>query len=357
MTPVTAEDFLHRLLEIAGGRKRIVAVEYRRAFAEMCPTLPPPEARTKLAGWLSLLAETNDIVLPKGKRLYDRSGSGDLPKWVDLAQPNELSEPLPVEPESFAWAPELRFACTVRDARQLQVLLRVQQFLAEGGRQRPMVPAKERSVALFGKEKRLEMMKNSTLFLPGRLSFELLRCFSVPPPVVWERSPVSGPPRPVLVLENHSTYHSFSVWNQSSRLYSAIVYGSGDALKTSATGLAEVVRSLPWDGRFFYFGDIDPEGLLIPLAASAALSTVELPPLTAHIGCYHRLLELAGHVPLPSDGKFALPPDSRGWLGEHLASKIVPWFERGIRMPQELVGWEQLQVDGARFASLVDPIN
>jgi hypothetical protein len=219
-----------------------------------------------------------------------------------------------------------------------------------------MVPAKERSVELFGKEKRLEMMKNSTLFLSGRLSFELLRCFSVPPPLVWERLPLAGPPRPVLVLENHSTYHSFSLWNQSSRLYSAIVYGSGDALKTSAIGLAEVVRSLSWDGRFFYFGDIDPEGLLIPLAASAALSTVELPPLTAHLGCYHRLLERAGHVSLPSGGKLGLPPDSRPWLGEHLAFKIEPWFERGTRMPQELVGWEQLEADGASFASVADPI-
>src|ERR1700742_1491524 len=108
MTPVTAEDFLRRLLEIADGRKRISAQEYRKAFAEMCPTLPPPEARTKLAGWLSLLAEEIDIVLPKGKNLYDRSESGDLPAWVELARPDELREPLPVAPESFAWAPELR---------------------------------------------------------------------------------------------------------------------------------------------------------------------------------------------------------------------------------------------------------
>jgi len=134
------------------------------------------------------------------------------------------------------------------------------------------------------------------------------------------------------------------------------VYGSGDALKTSATGLAEVVRSLSWDGRFFYFGDIDPEGLLIPLAASAALSTVELPPLTAHLGCYHRLLERASRVPLPSGEKFGLPLDSREWLGEDLASKIDPWFERGIRMPQELVGWEQLAADDASFAGVGNPI-
>jgi hypothetical protein len=282
MTPSTAEDFLHQLLEVAEGRKRIGALDYRRVFSEMCPILPPPEARTKLAGWLSLLVETNDIVLPKGRRLYDRSGSGDLPAWVELVRPNELTESLPVDPETYAWAPELRFACSIGDARQLHVLLTVQQFLADGGRQRPLVPVKERSVELFGKEKRLEMMRNSTLFLPGRLSFELLRCFPVSPPIVWDSSNADGVPRPVIVLENHSTYHSFRRWNQDSCVFAAVVYGSGDAFKTSAPGLVEVVRSLSWDGRLFYFGDIDPEGFLIPLAACAALSTVELSGLTVH---------------------------------------------------------------------------
>jgi hypothetical protein len=352
MTPVTAEDFLRRLLETAGGRKRVLAHDYRAAFAEMCPALPPPEARTKIAGWLSLLAETGDIVLPRGKRLYDRSESGDLPAWVELDRPGELSEPLPVDPESFAWAPELRFAYTVHDARQLRVLLRVQQFLADGGRQRSMIPVKERSVELFGREKRLEMIKNSALFLPGRLSLELLRCFSAPPPIVWESSPAVGKPRPVLVLENHSTYHSFSRWNQESRVFTAVVYGSGDALKTSAIGLVEVVRSLSWDGRLFYFGDIDPEGLLIPLAASATLSTVEMPPLTAHQGCYQRLLDRAAHVSLPSGAKLDLSADCQAWLGKELASKVGNWFERGIRLPQELVGWDQLNENEGIFTKV-----
>jgi len=349
MTP-TAEDFLHQLLEVAEGRKRVRAHDYRRVFAEMCPILPPPEARTKLAGWLLLLVETNDIVLPKGRRLYDRSGSGDLPAWVELVRPGELTAPLPVDPETYAWAPELRFACTIHDARQLQVLLRVQRFLANGGRQRLLVPVKERSVELFGKEKRLEMLKNSTLFLPGRLSLELLRCFPVTPPLVWESAAADGVPRPVIVLENHSTYHSFCRWNQESRIFAAIVYGSGDALKTSALGLTEVVRSLSWDGRFFYFGDIDPEGFLIPLAASAVLSTVELSGLSVHYGCYLRLLERANQVSLPSGDKLALPQGCKAWLGNDLASKIEGWFDRGVRVPQELVGWDQLVIDGAEFA-------
>ena len=350
MTSISAEDFLARLSQLGTGRKRIGADDYRRVFAQMCPTLPAPDARARLAGWLSLLAETDDILLPKGKRLYDRSDSGDLPAWIELVRPDEPREPLPVEPESFAWAPELRFACTVRAPRQLHILLRVQRFLAEGGRERPLVPVKERSIELFGKEKRLEMLKGSTLLQPGWITFELLRCFPVPPPLLWEAPPSDGQSRPVLALENHSTYHSFARWNREARSYAAIVYGNGDAFKSGAAGLVEVVRSLSWDGRLFYFGDIDPEGLLIPLAASATLSTVEMPALSAHRGCYRRLLSRASAVPLPSGTRLGLPEDSRSWLGDDLAVEVEAWFQRGIRVAQELVGWEELQRDAANFA-------
>jgi hypothetical protein len=349
ITP-SAEDFLLRLHEIAAGRKRIAAVDYRKVFAEMCPTLPPPDARTKLAGWLSLLAETDEILLPRGRRLYDRSGSGDLPAWVELARPEELHEPLPIDPEGFAWAPELRFACRVRDPRQLHILLRVQRFLAEGGRLRPLVPLKERSVDLFGKEKRLDVLRNSALFQPGLLSFELLRCFPLPPPLVWETAATGDLHRPVLVLENHSTYYSFAMWNRTRACYAAVVYGDGDAFKGSAAGLVEVVRSIPWDGRFYYFGDIDPEGLLIPLAASAVLATADLPTLAAHRACYRRLLNRATTVPLPSGEELDFHQESRNWLGDELAPDVEAYFRRGVRLPQELVGSEELAKDGASFA-------
>ncbi len=350
MTLPSAEDLLARLHRIAAGKKRITAADYRRVFAEMCPTLPPPDARAKLAGWLSLLAETNEISLPKGSRLYDRSYSGDLPAWVELMQPNELREPLPVDPESFAWAPELRFAHAVRDARQLHVLLLVQQFLAEGGRERPLVPIKERSIELLGKEKRLEMLKGGWLFEPGRLSLELLRCFLVPPPLLWESPGGEARSRPVLALENHNTYHSFAKWNRTASCYAAVVFGNGDAFKSGAAGLVEVVRSLSWDGRLFYFGDLDPEGLIIPLAASATLSTVEMPGLQSHHGCYRKLLARANAITLPTGREIVFPTDSRAWLGEDLAGDVASWFDKGIRLAQELVGWEQLLLDGANFA-------
>lgn len=339
-----ADDFFLRLCVASTRRKRIDASRYRRIFAELCPAFSAPEARAKLAGWLTQLAENSDILLPRGQRLYDRSSSGDLPAWIELVRPEAATAPLPVEPESYAWAQELRFACTVRDARQLKVLLRVQDFLANGGRERPFVPAKERSIELFGHEKRLEMLRTGTLFGEGRLTLELLRCFPVPPPLLFEAATPSDS-RPAVVIENYSTYHSFVRWNRVSRVFCAIVYGHGDAFKTSAAGLAEVVGEWAWDGRLFYFGDLDPEGLLIPLAASATLSMIDLPALLPHRGCYRRLLERASTVPLPSGDNLCLPTECREWLDEQLAIQVDPWFARGIRLAQELVGWEELHRD------------
>jgi hypothetical protein len=63
-------------------------------------------------------------------------------------------------------------------------------------------------------------------------------------------------------------------------------------------------------------------------------------------------LERANHVSLPSGDKLALPQDCKIWFGNDLASKIEHWFDRGVRVPQELVGWDQLVMDGADFAKV-----
>ena len=347
---LTADDFFNRLRKAAGKLKRIDVSLYRPLFVELFPTLPVPDVRTKLAGWLDQLAENDDIVLPKGQRLYDRSNTGELPAWIQIRHTSVEDAELPIDPESFPWAQELRFACAIRDARQLDILLRVQRFLSNGGRERPVVPAKERSIELFGHEKRLEMLKNGNLFGEGRLSFDLLRCFPVPPYLLYESVSLSSENRPVLVVENQSTYHSFARWNRELRLFCAIVYGCGDAFKTSATGLSNLLPGWNWNGQLFYFGDIDPEGLIIPIAASAALSTLDLPSLKPHTGCYAHLLKQAKLTHLPSTDPIGFPSACRNWLGKGLADEAEHWFERGIRIAQELVGWEQLVRNGSVFS-------
>jgi hypothetical protein len=345
-----AEKFLAGLRARAGKGVRVSAADYRDAFADVCPTLGGEEFRARLAALCAELASGDYVSLPRSESLYDHAGVAKLPAWIDVSRAVPVAEPLPVDPASFPWAPELRFACDIREVRQLDTLLRIQSFLSNGGRTRPMVPAKERSVELFGEEKRLERLRNNSLFGHGKLSLELLRCFVVLPPLVFEALPPAPRPRSILILENYSTYHSFARWNRESQIYEAIFYGHGDSFETAAAGLVEVTRSMSWDRRAFYFGDLDVKGVLIPVAASETLKAANFPALAPHIGCYRHLLERAVEVELLKGTCTTLTEQCHEWLGKDLSREADIWLARGKRLPQELVGWEELRCAGQVFA-------
>ena len=206
---------------------------------------------------------------------------------------------------------------------------------------------------LFGDEKKLDVVRKSVLFRTGRLSLDLLRCYQVTPPLVWERGPEMTD-APVLVVENHSTYDSFLRWNMAHGAWAAVCYGNGDSFEASAPSLRKVVGSVRWNGKLLYFGDLDTKGLIIPLRASKALAEFGLPPLAPHLGCYCHLLERARDVDLPKVSEsIAFPSESHLWLGNPLASRVQEWFGQGIRIPQELVGYEQLIGSGERFPVFV----
>jgi hypothetical protein len=348
VTP-TAEDFLTRLRSRLSGRKRIEVKTYRQVFAEILPALIGADFRARLAAVCAELEAAGRARLPRSHALYDHTCGSSLPIWLELIDETKTREPLPVDPLTHAWPPELRFACDIRDPRQLRELLCVQRFLAAGGRTRPLVPAKERSIELFGDEKRLEEIRRGALFDPGRLSLELLRCFIIRPPLVHELAPVSDHLRPLLVIENHSTWHSFVRWNREQGVYAAVVFGSGDSFKTGAAGLPEIAQQTRWDGRAFYFGDIDVKGLLIPLAASLTLRAEGLQELLPHTGCYLRAMERVTQIDPPILSATLLPEGAHEWLGPELGLLAQGWLGRGIRVSQELVGWEELRRNGKEF--------
>src|SRR5438105_1999563 len=78
--------------------------------------------------------------------------------------------------------------------------------LRDQGTEATIVPTGERSLDLFGDEKRLDVLRrNRRLFAPGRLSLEMLRARLFAPPFAYRRIGQGGV---ALVLENVATYHS-----------------------------------------------------------------------------------------------------------------------------------------------------
>lgn len=135
---------------------------------------------------------------------------------------------------------------------------------------------------LFGDEKDLSALAGTGLFGPGRLSWELLRCHPVHPPFVWR---AVGAGSLLLVVENQATFDSLSRVLPGDGPVGMLAYGAGNhftASVASATGLPRPVD------RIVYFGDVDAQGLAIPVRASMVAAAMGLPPIEP-AGALHEL--------------------------------------------------------------------
>lgn len=336
---MTSTDQFHRsLLDHSDGKVRIELDALRSAFQEVHPELAAsPSARGKLRELLDRLQLDERIDLPKGREQWDVSALPALPRWVKL--PREMVSTDKPDLRSIPWAPELRFLATVRVFVPLADLLKLQEFFARGGRERPDVPIKERSLEIFGDEKRLDALaRGSALFGDGRLTPEKLRCFVVPEPLPWTGGPNHA--GPILVIENAATWHSYCRWNAERKLFSAIVYGCGNRFVDGIRSLSDIFAPLGGPRSVFYFGDLDPQGLLIPQEASTRAQAAGLPAVEPHLWSYRELLKRGVGCGQPWDGE---PPSSTlcDWLGE-CGEPVRQLFAAGHRLAQEHVGWEFL---------------
>jgi hypothetical protein len=337
---MTSIDQFHRcLIEQSEGRVRVNLDALYCVFQKVHPELATtPAARGKLREVLDRLQLDQRVELPKGREHWDISVLPALPRWVKL--PRETLIEHKVDLRSIPWAPELRFLASARVFVPIDDLLKLQEFFARGGRTKPMVPIKERSLEIFGDEKRLDQLeRGSTLFGDGRLKLETLRCAIVPEPLPW--TPGLNSNGPIIVIENAATWHSYCHWNVEQQLFSAVVYGCGNRFVDGVTTLDSIFKSLGGSRRIFYFGDLDPQGLLIPQEASGRACAAGLPAIEAHLWSYRQLLALGEGRGQSWEGE---PPSLTlcDWLGA-LAESTRQLFAAGKRLPQEHVGWEFLK--------------
>ncbi len=254
----------------------------------------------------------------------------------------------PTEPQddgpdlsAVSWAKELSFLTNARVGVAAEDLLRLNEFFQTAGQSKPIVPVKERSVQIFGDEKRLDALLVTSLFRSDRLTLEMLRAELIGEPLGWRRGPSSAACQPILVIENAATWHSYCRWNQDRALFSAVVYGKGFQSAACVQYLADIFTELGGHKRVLYFGDIDPPGLQIPFQASAYARARGLPQVEPHSWSYQQLLETASGKETDWDGE---PADESctEWLGD-LAARVRELFARNKRLAQEHIGWEFLR--------------
>ena len=144
-------------------------------------------------------------------------------------------------------------------------------LLSVRGRTPVPAPARERSLQIFGDEKRLDdLRKGEPSLFEGRVPLADLHCYPVAPPLPHETPPKQMPGRPILVLENYHSWDSFRRWNREAALYAAIAYGGGNAFRQGRGQPRRPGRRRAGGGVPCTLGDLDPAGARILIGGQPA---------------------------------------------------------------------------------------
>lgn len=334
-----AQRLLTAIVQRVGSRRHVSINEIWAAYREVIRgSTGQFDARPELAALLAELARGEHLSLPRTR--WERTVEPPLPLFVRLP-PRSKTRPNYPDPKTILWPPELEFALGLRPSRQVEELLAIKQFLAAGGRTRRCVPVRERSLELFGDEKRLEALARGSLFRDGRCSYELVRCHPVSPPLVYQAGP-AGSRGVILVVENLHTYASFRAWNDRAKAYAAVAYGSGNEFAKTAGDLPRLCQ-LVGAQRVEYFGDVDERGLIMPVLARRTLRELgeglRIEPATLW---YEQLFAIGRSGEGAMVELTGLISEGVEWMPAQLRGPVRTLLADGGRLAQEAVGTDVL---------------
>jgi hypothetical protein len=318
-------------LDAVTGLRRIKVdlTDLLQLWAVTVPRLvSSPQSTAALRDALDELAAAGSIELPAGS--WDTASTPPLPKFVRV--PSARTTKRPKAHLSHPWRPELGWVASLRTVTdgQFEALQRINRWLA-GAHTAPVVPHRIRSAEILGDEKALDTLSKSVLFGAGRLSFDLLRCDRIPPPLP---AAAVGDGPDVLIVENSDPY-----WYAVEQLrghpghpIGAVIWGSGDTFPAQVSALGvDVAGRGPVTGTAWYWGDLDPKGVRIAvdaarLAAVHGVAPVRVPVelWAAHLG-----------VPVTSPGAYQWDETGAAWFGDELWAALEPVRAAGGRVSQE----------------------
>ena len=329
------------------GKRRIGLPELRAAWLRAHPEArDQPEQRRLLLDALRGLEREGTVDLPA--RGWDISGSPALPRTArlrDAAQSGRTRTPQ-------AWLPTLAFAADERHPVRRSDLKAVNAYLLSArGREPVPAPTRERSLQIFGDEKRLDDLRKGDMALfEGRVPLTDLHCYPVAPPLPHESPPNRAPGRPVLVLENYHSWDSFRRWNRDAALYAAIAYGGGNAFRQGAGNLDDLIVAAQAEGAM-YLGDLDPAGARILIGVNRRRQSEGRAVLRPHRGLYRWLLAHGRRRPLERAPDNAEVDGLGDVFPADLVKGLAELWSEGRRIPQESFGIEQLSGAEADYAA------
>lgn len=322
----------------SAGRVLIRLPHVQELFTSVRPrTSEHADRRRELYSDLQALATAGRVRLPRQERSWDHSAAPPLPKFVTvtpLALPRSTATR--IRGAAVGWRPEMHWAARERDwsPRRAADLIAINRFLSDAA-QRPVVPLRERSVQLFGDEKRLgALLADPRVFGPGRLTLDLLRTHRTSPPFISRAC--SANRSDALIVENWDTFVTLA---EHGPPVGTVLYGAGAHVTAALPSLIVEPPSALW-----YFGDVDVAGLTMAARADTTARELDLPPVRPAKALYRLLLEHG--VPQPTGTRHrsseTLDAASRWLDDEELEAGVRTLLEGDHRLAQEQVGVELL---------------
>jgi len=193
--------------------------------------------------------------------------------------------------------PDLNTAYYLKNPKEYQqdqgYLAALDRFLKENPDYQtlPAITANERSFQIFHDEKWLLSGHGQKFRQRVGLSLEDLRCYLTHEPFFYfaGKVPGEGAEINVLIVENKDTFYSLKAlfqagvnrWDNIS--FTVLIYGEGRKIEKSFPFFWELAEYRPYEKVFYYFGDLDPEGILIWYALRKR-QEVEIKPFTFFYG-------------------------------------------------------------------------
>jgi hypothetical protein len=339
MTPennVALSRRARRLAETLSGwpRQRVQLDELWRILDQADPTTRTDTRRRRtLAGLITELVAAQVVALPAA-RSYDYSELPALPGFLTVRRAVKAS----AAERPIVWHPALTWVPSAGLTRpQAATMQRVNDWLHDS-RDPLVVPARERSLQVFGDEKMLDRLAGSALFGPGRLTMELLRCRRVSPRLHCEPA---GDGDLLLVVENSDTFDSLLtvLRDRGGHQVGLVGWGAGTGFEASVLSIAGLERPI---AEVRYFGDLDENGLRIPASATILAQGAGLPAVSPATGLYAAMLRLAHRQAGQRKVPIEAAADLSTWLDPAHRETAVKLLSAGERLAQEAVGLSYL---------------
>jgi len=240
-------------------------------------------------------------------------------QWGDLSTSVTVvrqEAPAPTR-HGVAWVPKMAWVPSEGAPFRLEDLQAVNEYLKKVAH--PPVAARERSLQVFGDEKRLDGLVHEGALFGGRITLDDLDCYAVQPPLAYWRS---GLDAPHLVVENHTTWATVVRAVQEGRLrYGDVIYGAGATVTGSLSHLPS--------GEVLSFCDLDPAGLAI------AVRLHDLAGVKPDLSLWTRMLfkQGLGRTLKPQ----SVSADVARVFGTDFSTQADALFRAGRWVPQEAV--------------------